>query len=90
MSDLFLEPVAKEWLEEMLRTGPAKITFTKTDGTERVMNCTLNESEVVAYEKKTERPARKHNENVLVVFDLDKSEWRSFRLNSITKIEFTI
>lgn len=90
MSDLFLEPVAKDWLEGMLKTGPAKITFTKTDGTERIMNCTLNESVVVAYERRTERTVRPANENVLVVFDIDKNQWRSFRLSSITKIEFTI
>ena len=30
---------------------------------------------------------RKKNEEVLPVFDINKGEWRSFRLDSVTNIE---
>ena len=30
---------------------------------------------------------RKQNEEVLPVFDINKGEWRSFRMDSITNIE---
>ena len=29
------------WLKDMLKFGPMSVTFTKKDGTERVMECTL-------------------------------------------------
>lgn len=86
----FKESKNLEWLLGVLRTEErVEIKFTKTDGTERVMNCTLKEGVVPPHEKKTER-TKKVNENVLPVFDIDKKEWRSFRLDSILSISFTI
>jgi hypothetical protein len=34
----------KEWLKGLLREGTVTINFTKKDGTERVMNCTLSQN----------------------------------------------
>lgn len=79
----------RNWLNDHLHYGPLTVTFKKKDGTERKMNCTLNESSLVAYEKKTDR-VKEQNVEVCPVFDLDKKEWRSFRYDSITQIEFTI
>ncbi len=79
----------RNWLNDHLHYGPVTITFKKKDGTERVMNCTLNESNVQSYEKKTDR-VKEHNEEVCPVFDLDKKEWRSFRYDSITEISFDL
>ena len=33
----------KKWLKGCLAFGPVTVTFTKKDGTERVMKCTLKE-----------------------------------------------
>jgi len=60
-----------------------KITFTKVNGEERVMECTLQEHMI----PETNPANRKENEEVLPVFDIDKGSWRSFRLDSITNIE---
>ena len=73
----------RETLIKNLQKQTMKITFTKVNGDERVMDCTLQEH-IVPPTKYTDR---KKNEEVLPVFDINKAEWRSFRLDSVTKIE---
>lgn len=65
------------------------MTFTKSDGTEREMLCTLREDLIQSKEKKTER-TKKENADVMSVWDLEKSGWRSFRLDSVKSIQFSI
>lgn len=83
------QEVAREWLIGLLAEQSATITFTKKDGTERVMNCTLKADLVEYQENKTERK-KESNPEVLPVYDLDAKGWRSFRLDSINRIEFTL
>ena len=47
------------------------------------MDCTLQEHMIPA----TDANKRKQNEDVLPVFDINKGEWRSFRLDSIINVE---
>jgi hypothetical protein len=82
-------PEGRDWLKSHLRMGSMKVTFTKKDGTERIMNCSLQEGVVVPHEKTTER-VKEDNEDILAVWDLDKKAWRSFRLDSIKSVEFNI
>ena len=71
----------REELITHLRTNPTTtVTFTKVDGTKRVMNCTLMEGYVPVMESTSER---KENKDVVVAYDLDKGAWRSFRVDSI-------
>lgn len=70
----------------MLKTSKMTVTFTKTDGTERVMNCTLAEEYIQPYEKKTER-VRKESDETISVWDLDNDGWRSFRVDAVTEFE---
>ena len=81
--------VFRKWLISHLKYGPVTVHFTKKDGTERKMDCTLKEENIVQYEKKTER-VKTLNEETCPVFDLEKNEWRSFRYDALTKVEFTI
>jgi hypothetical protein len=76
----------KSAMNELLREAYAEIQFTKKDGTKRNMKCTLIESEVVAYEKKSERTI-KSNDNTLAVWDLDAAGWRSVNLDTIESME---
>lgn len=78
--------MSRKSLISKLVQGEAKVTFTKKDGTERVMKCTLKEDVVPAVESK--ETTRKVNEEVLAVWDLEKSAWRSFRIDSIKDVEF--
>ena len=59
-----------------------EITFDKLDGTERVMNATLQES-VVPETKGTES---KKSDTHLVVFDVDKQGWRTIIVDRIKKV----
>lgn len=72
-------------LKTSLRAGPVLVTFTKADGTERTMRCTLQEGVVVPHEKKTER-VKESNDNIVPVWDLEKSAWRSFKFDAIKHV----
>lgn len=72
-------------IEQILRANVAEVKFTKSDGTERVMTCTLREDQIIPYVKKTDGVKDK-NLDVVPVFDLDKNQWRSFRVDSVKSI----
>ena len=76
----------RKWLTKLLQDSVVEVTFTKKDGSERIMKCTLKEEylpEIVGAE-------RKKNEESLAVFDLDMEDWRSFRWDSIKQVNFSI
>tara|TARA_B100000029_G_scaffold443766_1_gene463041 strand:- start:198 stop:455 length:258 start_codon:yes stop_codon:yes gene_type:complete len=73
----------RDTLIKNLQKKIMRITFTKVNGEERIMDCTLQENFV----PETSESNRKQNEEVLPVFDINKGEWRSFRMDSITNIE---
>jgi hypothetical protein len=79
----------REWLTGVLKQETAVLTFRKKDGTMRVMKASLREEHFPVLEKKTDR-VREKNEDVLSVVDLDLGEWRSFRFDSVERVEFTI
>jgi hypothetical protein len=85
----FDTPEGRQWAVDMLKLGPAKVKFTKSDGSTRVMNCTLKEDLIPQLEKKTDR-VKKLNEAVLPVYDLDAKGWRSFRLDSVITFSFDL
>lgn len=78
--------MTKDQILELLHKGKVEITFTKADGSERVMPCTLNQGLVPLYENKTLRH-RKPNPNVQSVWCLDKNEWRSFRWDRVIGVK---
>lgn len=77
---------SRKWLIGLLENSPVEVTFTKKDGTERIMKCTLQEE----YLPETVGGERKKNEDSLAVYDLDMEGWRSFRWDSVKRINFTI
>ncbi len=94
----------KKWLKSHLAIGPVTVTFTKKDGTERVMECTtapslvpIDTTEAMHYTN-TGNPIdfpkakkeRKVNEDVCPVFDLESKHWKSFRWDSIKLVSFKI
>ena len=82
-------PEGRQWLIDMLKVGPASISFIKSDGTKRVMLCTLQEDVVPVIEKKTDKVKAVSNE-VLPVYDLEAKGWRSFRLDSVLTVSFDL
>jgi hypothetical protein len=74
-------------LRTILHDHDCKITFTKVDGTERTMPCTLREDAMPQRIVNEHHQTRLYKPETLSVFCLDKSEWRSFRVMNVTKIE---
>ena len=72
-------------LVEGLKRNVMRVTFTKVNGDERVMRCTLHDS--VLPEQPISEIKKKENQDVLSVWDLDNSGWRSFRLDSIKEMK---
>ena len=72
-----------------LKTSICDVKFTKVNGEERLMRCTLKEDllpEPVASDTEINRN-RKPNDSVQVVWDLDKKAWRSFRIDSVLEMQ---
>lgn len=78
------------WLKDMLKIDVATVTFTKKDGTERIMKCTLNPKQLPPTPVTEGKKERKVNEDVLAVYDVEAQGWRSFTIKSVTKVSFTI
>ena len=72
----------KPEIKDLLQTKILRVKFTKTDGTERDMICTLKSDLLKEHVNKTDRK-KKENENVLSVWDVEKDAFRSFRLDSL-------
>jgi len=84
----------KTWTLGVLHDDKIKdlcVTFTKKDGTERAMQCTLVEGRIPSDKTpKNESTTGTSAGSAVRVFDTEKSEWRSFRWDSVTKVEFTL
>ncbi len=76
----------KSNLKACLVKGPVIVTFTKSNGEERVMKCTTNEFDI-PLEHFPKGTGPHHTNEVQRVFDLDKQEWRSFRWDSVISFE---
>ena len=78
--------------DENLKSGLC-VTFTKKDGSERKMQCTLIESEIPA-DKRPKGTSESENTSTVGsavrVFDTEVGEWRSFRWDSVIKVEFDL
>jgi len=87
-----VEPMLHEWLKAMLSVTEATITFTKVDGTERVMKCTLEASKLPPVVIKEDAKPRKETTSTkaLRVFDVEKKEWRSFTIKNIKRINISL
>jgi hypothetical protein len=69
-----------------LSTSEALIEFTKVNGENRVMPCTLDPAKLPKTPVVEGKVERKINPDVLRVFCTDKNEWRSFRYDSVISI----
>ena len=79
-----------EWLKGALKTNIVDVTFTKKDGTERLMKCTLDPEILPKIEIKEDAKPRKESTTSIRVFDTEKNEWRSFTIKSVKNVKFTI
>jgi hypothetical protein len=93
----------RSWVRGLLSEGIVTVSFTKKDGTERVMNCTTNgihipvdkQPKAQVHETNTEDPvnfpkAKAKSVDAYAVFDIDKQEWRSFRWADVNQVSFSL
>ena len=83
----------KNDVDILLDEGVAEVKFTKRDGTDRVMLCTLNSNLIPEkafgnpkdwnYPDYPSESARVKSPDIAVVWDLQKEAWRSFRYDSV-------
>jgi hypothetical protein len=82
----------RDWLKGLLEENTVEVVFTKKDGTERVMNCTLKEDVLPIVQKEIEEDSitKTKAKDALAVWDVDASGWRSFRWDSIKSVNFSL
>ena len=68
-------------LRVALQSNVCNVTFRKLDGTLRNMRATIDATRF-AYESKT-NGERRRNDNVCVMWDMDKGQWRSMRNDAL-------
>lgn len=74
-------------LHRLLESHDCEVTFTKVDGTTRVMPCTLRADQLPVKPLTENSKPRKISHNAISVWCLDKKEWRSFRTENVTCIK---
>ena len=62
------------------------VTFTKKDGTERKMLCTRNMN-AIPQDKQPKGSGKAKAAHIIVAFDLEKGEWRSFSEESVKSVQ---
>ncbi|CAB4127398.1 WYL domain containing protein [uncultured Caudovirales phage] len=78
----------RNMVRSILTIAEATITFTKKDGTERVMRCTLNGGLIPSNKHpKEDSTSKPRTDAVQVVYDLDADGWRSFSWDSIIEVK---
>jgi hypothetical protein len=93
----------RQMVKRALHTNTVLVEFVKADGTVRAMKCTLSEDFGAKYtvNEAAENPtaglsdpgavsARKINNDVCKIWDVDQAAWRSFRWDRLKRIDFKI
>jgi hypothetical protein len=70
-----------------LRSNLARVIFTKSDGSTRVMHCTLIK-EYLPEQKDVEEYTANINKSAIPVWDVEHRGWRSFRIDSVKSIDY--
>lgn len=79
----------RQMLQELLHEDIYTVTFDKTDGSERVMPCTLRE-DIIPESARPQGTTRVRKNDVMSVWAVESQGWRSFKLanvKSVTKHE---
>lgn len=80
----------RDTLLKDLRSNVVEVSFTKVNGDNRVMRCTLMprllpETYVKSLDEQAEENKfHKENPNVIAAWDVQVGGWRSFRIDSVT------
>lgn len=76
----------KQQIIDDLANGPVIVVFTKADGTERIMPCTIDPTYILFKTGQVAPSCSSRNfshSQVVAVYDLETRDWRSFRWDSV-------
>ena len=90
--------IIRDWIKSLLQKSEITVTFVKADGTDREMLCTLNwekippdavklSSPVDGIVKENKKPRKEPDPHSIRVFDVEKQEWRSFKVMNVTDVK---
>lgn len=86
--DAVTTPATRASLSALLRHDICEVTFTKADGSNRYMIGTLkpeflpdNECDAAL------SPTAEENPNIVVLWDMEKDAWRSFRIDRLISFQ---
>ena len=94
--------IIRDWVRRLLQTTEVKVEFVKSDGTLRVMRCTLNPEQfpvvptnvptgpVDGIVLESKKPRKEPDVHSIRVYDLDIGEWRSFRFDRLRSVTVTL
>lgn len=84
-------PEGRDWLLSLLRKNIITVTFTKKNGEDRIMQCTLD-PEYFAQDKYRSDLTEdtKLDRTNCTVWDVNAQGWRSFIWTNIKQIDFTL
>ena len=91
--------VFRDWLKKLLQNEEVTVEFIKSDGTMRIMRCTLDPDRFTSPNTVINvttdgrpRSSRRTDDDVGVqtVWDLDANQWRSFRYDRLKNITVSI
>jgi len=77
--------ITREDLVDRLKQSVVNVVFTKVDGSERTMNCTLKLENIP--EDQHPKGTIKSESDQIRVFDTDIDAWRSFNFGSVKTID---
>ena len=80
------DEVNRKWLKQLLADGVVTVKFTKKDGTDRSMVCTLSQRVIPTEYAPKGEDNREKSGDALAVFDVEKEGWRSFRWDSVKSV----
>lgn len=89
LDNLATDKQAQDYVLKHLRTDEqgVLVSFTKKDGSQRKMHCTLVEGKIPQDKRpKTETAVSQTSGSAVRVFDTEVNDWRSFRWDSVTKV----
>jgi len=74
---------------DQLRSNVLQVTFSKVNGEQRVMPCTLQTDYMPELSESKVKQVDEFsvNKSVIRAFAIDKQSWRSFRVDNISAIE---